>query len=271
MADQTPRKTRVSHIRAMKADGRRVTVATAYDAITAEWCEAAELDIVLVGDSMTRMVLGRDREIRLTLDEMLHHCRAVAAGSHRPLLVGDMPFMTTRISPEKALSNAARMVQEGRVEAVKMEGGQEMAPTVARLVQAGIPVMGHVGLLPQSFHATGGYRVQGRDEDAARVLADARAIEQAGAFCVVLELIPAGLAREISEALTIPTIGIGAGPHCDGQVLVMSDLVGLTPGDPPKLARTYVDLRGQAIKALAEYAAEVRDGDFPGPEQTIND
>lgn len=245
---------------------------TAWDAITARWVEQAGAEIVLVGDSLGRSALGLGRELEVTLEMILHHCAAVARGGGRTFRVGDMPFMTYRISPEQALANAGRFIREGCMEAVKLEGGQSIAPTVARLVDAGIPVLGHVGLLPQSFHAQGGYRIQGRDEaEAKTLLADARALEEAGAFAVVIEGIPPSLSTRITESIAIPTIGIGAGAGCDGQVLVLADLLGLTGKTPPRLARQYADLSAQAIGALGRFAQEVREGVFPGSENTYEE
>ena len=221
MSDE-PKKIRVQHFAEMKRQGRRIVMITAWDAITARWVEQAGAEIVLVGDSMGRSALGLGRETEVTLEMMLHHCAAVARGGSRAFRVADMPFMTYKVSPEQALANAGRFIQESAMEAVKLEGGRIMAPTVARLVEAGIPVMGHVGLLPQSFHTQGGYRIQGREEAGAQaLLADAKALEEAGAFAIVLEGMPPSLAARISQALAIPSIGIGAGAGCDGQVVVL--------------------------------------------------
>lgn len=271
MSEAPRTKVRAATLRQMKAEGRRIAAVTAYDAITAAWADAAGVDFILVGDSLGKSTLGLTREFEVRLEQMLHHCAAVTRGSRWPLRVGDMPFMTYKISPEQALATAARMVQEGGMEAVKLEGGAEMAPTVLRLTQAGVPVLAHIGLLPQSFHAQGGYKIQGRNEaDAARLAADARALEEAGAFGVVLEVMPAAVARHISEAVAIPTIGIGAGAQCDGQILVISDLLGLTGHKAPKLAKTYVNLRELAEQSIRDYAEEVRNGKFPGAEQTYD-
>jgi 3-methyl-2-oxobutanoate hydroxymethyltransferase len=260
-------KVRVTTLARMKREGKRVVVATAYDAITARWVEAGGVDVILVGDSLGNTALGHRDPIPMTLDAMLHHCAAVARGASRPLLVGDMPFMTYKISPEQAMTSAWRFVQEGRMEGVKLEGGEEIAPTVERLVQAGIPVMGHVGLLPQSVHQHGGYRRQGVDAASAeRLLVDARALEQAGAFAIVLEMIAPDLARRVTEALSIPTIGIGAGPACDGQVLVLADLLGMIPGAAPGFAKAYADLWQAATEAIGQYAEETRHGTFPARE-----
>jgi 3-methyl-2-oxobutanoate hydroxymethyltransferase len=247
-----------------KREGRPIVVLTAYDALTAVWADAAGVDVILVGDSLGNTALGLRDTIPVTLDMMVHHCAAVARAATRPLLVGDLPFMTYKASPEQALAAAGRLIQEGAMEAVKLEGGAEIAPTVARLVAAGIPVMGHIGLLPQSVHQLGGYRRQGTETAAAfRLKNDAEALQDAGAFAVVLELIPPDLARTITASLTIPTIGIGAGPDCDGQVLVISDVLGMSDRPAPTFVRAYADFRRAAADAITRYAADVRGGRFP--------
>jgi 3-methyl-2-oxobutanoate hydroxymethyltransferase len=272
MSDTQPRKIRIQHLREFKQAGRKIAMMTAYDAITADWAERAGLDVILVGDSLARSALGMTREIEIDLDAMIHHAAAVTRGSRRALRVGDLPFMTYKISPEQALAAGARMIREGGMEAVKIEGGRELAPTVERLTRAGLPVMGHIGLLPQSFHQQGGYRIQGRDPaEAIRLLDDAKSLEDAGAFCVVLECIPPALAAEISEILTIPTLGIGAGPGCDGQVLVLTDLLRMTAQPTPSLAKAYAGIMEQAVQALTQYADEVRQGVFPADEHTYSD
>lgn len=260
-------KVRVTTLHAMKEQGRKITMVTAYDAITARWAEAAGVDVVLVGDSLGNTALGLPSTVEVTLEMMLHHCAAVSRGIQRVLQIGDMPFMTYKISPEQAMANCGRMIQEGHMEAVKIEGGVEVAPMIERMVQAGIPVMGHIGLLPQSYHAQGGYRVQGRDEaNAARLMADARALEEAGAFSMVLEGIPASLAARITSEISIPTIGIGAGKDTDGQVLVLSDLLGMSDGPTPKLAKKYANIYNEATEALRQYIGDVREGAFPSAE-----
>jgi 3-methyl-2-oxobutanoate hydroxymethyltransferase len=229
--------------------------------------DEAGIELVLVGDSLGNTALGLNNTIAVTLETMIHHCAAAARAARRAMLVGDLPFMTYKISPEQAMAGAARLIQEGAMEAVKMEGGEEILPMIGRLTRAGVPVMGHLGLLPQSVHAQGGYRVQGRgDEAAARLLDDAVRIEEAGAFSLVLEGIPAPLAAEVTARLGIPTIGIGAGKACDGQVVVLADLLGMTGGPIPALARSYANFHGQALDALRQYADQVRGGEFPGPE-----
>lgn len=265
-------KVRVTTLRSLKEAGKKIAMVTAYDAITGRWADQAGVEVVLVGDSLGNNALGFPTTIEVTLEMMIHHCAAVARGVNRALRVGDMPFMTYKISPEQAMANCGRLIQDGAVEAVKLEGGSEIAPMVERLVQAGVPVMGHVGLLPQSYHAQGGYRVQGRDEaTAGRLLGDARRLEEAGIFSIVLEGIPASLAAQISRELKIPTIGIGAGQDCDGQVLVLADLLGMNGQPLPKLARAYANLYEEASQAIRRYADDVREGKFPGTENTYGE
>jgi len=248
----------------MATRGQRIVMSTAYDATFARMLEEGGADILLVGDSLGMVVQGLDTTLPVTLDEMIYHARAVSRGSKRAHLVGDMPFMSYQLSPEQALANAARFLAEGNMHAVKIEGGTDMAPTVRRLVRAGIPVMGHVGLTPQSVHAMGGFKVQGKDEeDAERILEDARAIADAGAYSIVLEGMPAGLAARIRTQVPIPTIGIGAGPECDGQVLVCYDLLGLAPDRVPKFVKMYDNWYARGVTAMQSYAEEVRAGLFP--------
>ena len=256
-------KVRTIHLAEKKARGEKTVMITAYDCPTGRLADEAGVDVVLVGDSVGNVVLGLPNTIPVTLDQMIHHCAAVSRGVARALLVADMPFMSHRISTEQALSNAARLMQEGGVEAVKLEGGEEIAPTVARMVGAGIPVMGHIGLTPQSLHQLGGYRVQWRDHaQAERLLASARALVEAGVFALVIELVPAVVGRRLTEALAVPTIGIGAGPHCDGQVLVLHDLLGLNPV-PKRFVKVYANLERMITGAIRQYAADVRAGRFP--------
>ena len=255
----------------MKAEGRRIVSLTCYDALHARLLDAAGVDVVLVGDSVNQVVAGRESTLSATLDQMIYHGAAVRRGLARALLVLDLPFLTYQVSVEEAIRNAGRALQETGAQAVKLEGGAPMVRTVQALVERGIPVMGHLGLTPQSVHALGGYRVQGRTpESAERLLAEARLLEDAGAFALVLELVPAPLAATISRGLTIPTIGIGAGPDCDGQVLVLPDMLGLNPGFRPKFLKRYAEL-GEAVRdAVGRYAAEVRGGRYPGPEQSFD-
>jgi len=263
MADGKKNKLTARGFRAMKADGRAVVALSVYDAPTAGFAEARGVDLLLVGDSLGMAVLGYESTIPVTIEESLHHCGAVRRGAPNTFVVGDMPFMTYQTSPVDAMRNAARYLQDVGCDAVKVEGGREMAETVARMVGAGIPVLGHVGLLPQKVLTSGGYRRAGTtDEDANRVLADAKAVEAAGAFAVVLEGIPSALAAEISSALDIPTIGIGAGPGCDGQIQVVSDILGLL-SFTPKHAKRYVDLDAVIQDAFSRYIDDVRSKRFP--------
>lgn len=264
MTDAARKPVTLPTLRRMKAKGEKITMVTAYDATFARMIDEAGADILLVGDSLGMVVQGRDTTLPVTVDEVIYHCRAVARGTRRAHIVGDMPFLSHQISPEDALRNAGRFLSEGGAHSVKLEGGQSAAPTIRRLVQAGIPVMGHVGLTPQSVHAMGGFRVQGKTEEAAeRVLADARAVADAGAFALVLEGIPSDLAAEVTASLAIPTIGIGAGPACDGQVLVCYDLLGLTPDLKPRFVKRYAELFEAGKDAVASYCEEVRAGAFP--------
>lgn len=248
---------------AAKLRGARLAVLTAYDYSSARLLDDAGVDAILVGDSLGMVVQGHPHSLTVTLDEMIYHTRCVARGVRRALLITDMPFMTYQVSPEQALTSAGRLIQEGGAHAVKLEGGERSAPAVQKIVEAGIPVLGHIGLTPQSIRQFGGFRVQ-RDEE--HLLADAVAIAQAGAFGIVLECIPAELAKKITSRLSIPTIGIGAGNGCDGQVLVMHDILGMFPDLRPKFAKRYAEL-GEAIRsAVQAYCQEVRKGEFPGKE-----
>ncbi len=264
-----PRVT-IRDIARMKSRGERIPMVTVYDYTSARLADAAEIPIVLVGDSLGMVVLGYDSTIPVTMDDMVHHTKMVARGCRQALIVADLPFMTYQVDQGQALTNAARLLQEGGAQTVKLEGGEAVAETVHRIVQAGIPVMGHIGLTPQSVNAFGGFRVQGRlRAEAVQLLKDAQALQDAGAYSVVLELVPAPLARLISQRLTIPTIGIGAGPECDGQVQVLHDMLGLFTDFFPKHAKQYATL-GEAMKqAFIDYAREVRDGDFPTEQQSF--
>jgi 3-methyl-2-oxobutanoate hydroxymethyltransferase len=265
---KTPAKWTASGLRTLKGGEKIVALAT-YDFGSARRADAAGVHLILVGDSLGMTMLGYDSTIPVTLDEMLHHTAAVARGTTRALVVGDMPFMTYQVSDEQALANAGRFVQLARADAVKIEGGALRAATVRHLVANGIPVMGHIGLTPQSLKELGGYKVQGRDsKTAARLIEDARALDEAGAFAIVLECVPAELGADITAAVKAPTIGIGAGPGCDGQILVLHDLVGLSSGRAPKFVKRYADLGTAMDEAIASYATEVRGGQFPGPEQS---
>ncbi len=255
----------VARIRALK--GRRFACVTATDAVTARWADAAGIPLVLVGDSLAMTVLGHSTTLPATMEAMLHHTAAVVRGAGRALVIADMPFMSYQVSDDQALANAGRFLQEAGAAGVKIEGGRVRAGTVRRLVDNGIPVLGHIGLLPQSVRAMGGYPVQGRrPSDAARLIADARALEAAGAFAIVLEGMPPAVARRITSSVKVPTIGIGAGPHCDGQILVIHDLLGLAAGRAPKFVRRYAELGAQAVAALEQYRRDVEAGRFPSAE-----
>ncbi|WP_313656107.1 3-methyl-2-oxobutanoate hydroxymethyltransferase [Planktothrix agardhii] len=247
-----------------KQQSRRITVLTAYEYAIAQLIDQAGIDIVLVGDSLAMVGLGYDTTLPLTLDEIIHHAKAVRRGVKQALLVVDLPFLTYQESPQQAIHSAGRILKETGAQGVKLEGGYPaMAETVSQLVQVGIPVMGHVGLTPQSVHQFGGYRKQGKTSDqAARIIAEAIALEQAGAFSIVLEHIPSDLAQNITQKLGIPTIGIGAGGGCDGQVLVTSDILGLSARQPP-FAKTYTNLQQTITQAVQEFCIEVREGKFP--------
>jgi 3-methyl-2-oxobutanoate hydroxymethyltransferase len=254
----------------MKRKGLKVAMMTAYDFPTARIAEEAGVDVILVGDSVAMTKLGYDSTLPVTMDEMLHHVKAVKRGLSRALLVADMPYLTYELDAKEAARNAGRFLKEGGAHAVKLEGGMEIAPIIKELIKVNVPVIGHLGLTPQAVNRLGGYKVQGRrPEDAERILTEARVLEGAGVAAVVLECVPADLAKEITKRLQIPTIGIGAGPHCDGQVLVSDDLLGLTESAPLKFVKRYADLRGAALKAVSEYCKEVRDGSFPGPEHSF--
>lgn len=260
----------IANLKAMKQRGERIAMLTAYDYATARLLDEAGIPLLLVGDSLGMVVLGYETTIPVTLEEMLHHVKAVARGARRALIVADLPFLTYQVSEEAALRSAGRMLQEGGAQAVKVEGGAAIAPTVARLTAAGIPVMGHLGLTPQSVHQLGGFKVQAKTRDAiARVIADARAFEAAGAFALVLECIPAPVAKVVTETVSIPTIGIGAGPDCDGQVQVIHDLLHLLPGPLPRHAKAYLRLGELIRQAVEQYAAEVASGAFPTEQESF--
>jgi 3-methyl-2-oxobutanoate hydroxymethyltransferase len=255
----------------MKARKRKIAMLTAYDFCFARIFDQAGIDLLLVGDSLGMAVQGRDTTLPVTVDEIIYHLRMVTRAATRALVIGDMPFLSYQVSTEDALRNAGRMIKEGGAEAVKLEGGVMIADTVRRLVDVDIPVMGHIGLTPQSVHRMGGYRVQGRAEGKAagcreRLLEDAAALEAAGAFAIVLEGMPADLAGEITERCAVPTIGIGAGPECDGQVLVMHDMLGLTQSHKPRFVKAYAALAEAVTAAATAYAREVRESAFPAPE-----
>ncbi len=254
-------------IREKKRKGQKISMLTAYDFPTAQMMDEVGIDMILVGDSLGNVVLGYETTLFVTMDEMIHHTKAVCRGAKNTMVIGDMPFLSYHGSPEEALRNAGRFMQEAGAQGVKLEGGQERAAVTRVLTEAGIPVVGHIGLTPQAVHQLGGFRVQGKDlETAQKLIADAKALEAAGAFAVVLECVPAPLAAKVTEALSIPTIGIGAGPYCDGQVLVNHDLVGLFGGHVAKFVRQYAQI-GETMKAAFKaYKEDVENGTFPAEE-----
>ncbi len=257
-------------IQRMKAEGEKISVLTAYDYTFARIMDAEGIDMILVGDSLGSVVSGYDTTLPVTMDEMVYHCRGVVRGTSRALVIADMPFLSYQVDLRDARLNAGRLVKEGGAAAVKLEGGENVAVTIAAIVAMDIPVVGHIGLTPQSIHRMGGYKVQGRQQQqATQLLADAKAVEAAGAFALVLEGIPADLAAEITAAVSIPTIGIGAGPECDGQVLVIHDILGLCDKYSPKFVKRYADVSGTISAGIASYIREVKESSFPGPEHSF--
>ena len=264
-------KMTVADLRAMKARGEKITMLTAYDASFARLLEGAGIDVLLVGDSLGMVMLGYDSTVPVTMEEMIHHAKAVRRGAQRSLVIGDMPFLSYQVSPQEAIHNAGRLMKEAGCDAVKVEGGQEICATVSALVRAGIPVMGHIGLTPQTAGQLGGYKVQGKDlASARRQVADAKALEEAGAFALVLECIPAPLGRAISQAIAIPTIGIGAGAGCDGQVLVTHDLLGMFDKFTPSFVKPYAQLARQIKEAVTTYHHEVKAGAYPDAKHSFS-
>jgi 3-methyl-2-oxobutanoate hydroxymethyltransferase len=262
-------KVTVPDIRAAKGTGTRLVAVTAYDFTMARLIDQAGVDIVLVGDSLGMVVQGLESTLPVTLDEMCYHGRAVARAKPRAHLVGDMPFMSYQSSTARAVASAGRLVKEGAFESVKLEGGEEIAERVSAITRLGIPVMGHVGLQAQSLHTYGGFKVQGRSaESAAKIVASAKALENAGVYAIVIEAVPGDVAGQVTRAVNVPTIGIGAGAQCDGQVLVCTDLLGMSQGYLPKFVKRYAELGTQATDAVRRYATEVRSGAFPGAEHT---
>jgi len=262
-------RTTIPQIKEMKQKGKKIPMLTAYDYATAKLVDGAGVPLILVGDSLGMVVLGYESTIPVTMDEMLHHTKAVVRGTEQSLIIGDMPFMTYHASASEALHNAARFIQEGGAQAVKLEGGEIMAETVRRVVDCGIPVMGHIGLTPQSVHQLGGFKVQGKTQEAAiRLVKDACALEEAGVFAIVLEAIPTPLAKLITKKVGVPTIGIGAGPFCDGQVQVVSDLLGLFTDFVPKHAKQYARLSDIIKQSVGDYISEVQTGTFPTDKQS---
>ena len=265
------RRKTVIDLQKMKASNEKIAMITAYDATMAKLVDAGGVDMVLVGDSVGMVVQGMDDTLSVTLDDMVYHGRCVARGLSRAHLTVDMPFMSYQVSPEQALQSAGRLVQEGKAQSVKLEGGERSASAVEKIVAAGIPVVGHIGLTPQSVNTLGGWRVQGRSDAAAeQLIQDALAIQDAGAFALVLEMVPAELAAEVTSALRIPTIGIGAGVGCDGQVLVCNDLLGLDMAFSPKFLKRYAELQSPITQAVSEYVSEVRAGTFPADEHSFH-
>lgn len=265
----TAPKVRIHHLQAAKRAGEKFAMLTAYDQYTAQIFDEAGIEVLLIGDSASNNVLGNETSLPITLDEMIILSRAVTAGSKRALIVADLPFGSYEQSPEQAIASSVRLMKEGLVHAVKMEGGAYYAPTVRALTQAGIPVMAHIGFTPQSEHALGGYRVQGRGEMAKALIDDAVALADAGAFCVLMEMVPADTAAAVDAAVAVPTVGIGAGNSTTGQVLVWQDMAGLRTGKMAKFVKQYAQMRTVLADAAKEYANEVRSGVFPGPEHTF--
>ncbi len=252
-----------------KEKKEKITALTAYDFPFARVLDEGGIDIILVGDSLGNVILGYENTLPVTMDEMIHHAKAVGRGVKNALLIGDMPFMSYQASISQCLQNAGRFIKETKVKAVKLEGGRSIAEKIEELVNSGIPVMGHVGLTPQCIHKFGGYKVQGKNQKSAEhILEDARAVENAGAFSIVLEGVPHTLGKQITETLSIPTIGIGAGPHCDGQILVTHDLLGLSGDFKPKFVRRYVNIGENILKAVSKYKEDVQKGDFPSMEES---
>ncbi len=252
------------------APAKKIAMVTAYDYPTAQLADRAEMDMILVGDSLGMVVLGYDSTVSVTMEEMLHHCKAVRRGAKDAVLVGDMPFGSFQEGPQQAIHNAVRFLKEAGMDAVKLEGGINQAEVARALVQSGIPVVGHIGLLPQLVSASGGFKVQGRDaQSAQRLIDDAKALEEAGCFCLVIEAVPDRLAGLITRSISIPTIGIGAGPECDGQVLVMHDLIGLFDRFTPRFVKKYANSASLIEEALIQYRDEVQTGQFPGPQHSF--
>jgi 3-methyl-2-oxobutanoate hydroxymethyltransferase len=266
---RTVRRIRTHNLQAMKARGEKWAMLTAYDMHSAAIFDEVGIPALLVGDSAANNVFGFDTTLPVTVDELMPLVRAVVGSTRNAMVIADMPFGSYQVSPEQALQTAIRFMKEGGAQAVKLEGGLQVAPQVRAIVDAGVPVVAHVGFTPQSEHALGGYKVQGRGESAARVIDDAIALERSGAFAVVLEMVPADVAAQITKELSIPTIGIGAGPDCDAQVMVWTDMVGLNTGPAPRFVKRYADLRSVITEAASTYAREVADGTYPGPEHSF--
>lgn len=263
------KRVRTHHLRELKQRGERFSMLTSYDQLTAQIFDEAGVEVLLVGDSASNNVLGNSTSIPVTVDELIPLTRAVSRSVSRALVVGDLPFGSYQASPEQGYLTAVRFMKEGGAHCVKLEGGVEMAPQIEKMARGGIPVMAHIGFTPQSEHALGGYRVQGRGDAAERILRDALAVQEAGAFAVVMEMVPGDVAAEVTAKLEIPTIGIGAGNQCDGQVLVWQDAFGLRTGKLPRFVKQYADLRSVLLDAARAFDAEVKDGSFPAPEHTF--
>ncbi|MGY1840466.1 MULTISPECIES: 3-methyl-2-oxobutanoate hydroxymethyltransferase [unclassified Modestobacter] len=263
-------RVRVHHLQQAKERGEKWAMLTAYDTVSAAVFEEAGIPVLLVGDSAGNVVLGHTSTVPVTVEDLLLLTKAVTRSTTRSLIVADLPFGSYEAGPQQAYESAVRMMKEGGAQAVKLEGGVRVAPQIRLLHEAGIPVMAHIGFTPQSEHTLGGFRVQGRGAGAEQLLADARAVQEAGAFAVVLEMVPAAIAGQVTAELAIPTIGIGAGPDCDAQVLVWPDMAGLTGGRVPRFVKKYADLRAELLRAAREYAEEVREGVFPGPEHSFD-
>lgn len=263
-------KNTVSTFREQKAKGEKISMLTAYDYSTAKLMDEAGINGILVGDSLGMVMLGYEDTLPVTMEDMIHHTAAVCCGAKNTLVVGDMPFMSYQVSVEEAVYNAGRLMKEGRCQAVKLEGGASVCPQIRAITNASIPVMAHIGLTPQSINAFGGFKVQGKSEEAAKkLLEDAKAVEEAGAFAVVLECVPAKLAELISKSISIPTIGIGAGAGCDGQILVYQDMLGLFSDFTPKFVKKYANVGEMMTQAFRDYIADVQEGSFPAPEHTF--
>ena len=260
----------INQIMEMKQKGEKISMLTAYDYSTAKIVDEVGIPMILVGDSLGMVMLGYDTTLPVTMEVMLHHTKAVVRGTQRALIVGDMPFMTYHVTVEDCIKNAGRFIQEAGCQAIKLEGGVTVAEKVRKVVDCGIPVMGHIGLTPQSIYQVGGYRVQGRTaKQTKEMVKEAQALEEAGAFSIVIELAPSETAKVITETLGIPTIGIGAGPHCDGQVLVLPDMLGLFQDFKPKFVKRYANIREVIEKAVREFSTEVREGQFPDPDYSF--
>jgi 3-methyl-2-oxobutanoate hydroxymethyltransferase len=263
------KRIRTHHLREMKQRGEKFTMLTAYEQYAAQTFDEAGIEVLLVGDSASNNVFGNETSLPVTVDELIPLVRAVTRSARRALVVADLPFGSYQASPEQAYLTAVRFMKEANAHSVKLEGGIEMAPQVRKLTEGGIPVMAHIGFTPQSEHNLGGYRVQGRGDAAKKVLEEAQSMEEAGAFAIVMEMVPGDVAAEVTASVSIPTIGIGAGPSCDGQVLVWQDAFGLRTGRMAKFVKQYADVHGVLLKAAQDYAADVRAGTFPGPEHTF--